>query len=103
MADNALGASASAQESQLSKGDITLSRFALNVEYLEAEWYQRAVTGRGLAAQDTSGFGVAGPVLVGTEDPIQFRNPIIKAIAEQLASDELADLRSCALQPHRSV
>jgi ferritin-like protein len=93
LANNALAASASAQESQLSKGDITLSRFALNVEYLEAEWYQRAVTGRGLAAQDTSGFGVAGPVLVGTEDPIQFRNPIIKAIAEQLASDELAHLR----------
>lgn len=82
----------SAQESQLSIGDITLSSFSLNVKYLEAEWYLRVVTGKGLSPQDTSGSGVAGPVLVRTEDPIEFRNPIIKAIAEQLASDELAHL-----------
>jgi ferritin-like protein len=41
---------------------------------------------------DTSGLGAAGPVLVSKEDPLKFRDPSIKAIAEQLAHDELAHL-----------
>jgi hypothetical protein len=90
---SALGAPISASEPQLSVGDTTVITIGLNSEYLQAEFYLRALTGKGLSPEDTSGLGPAGPVLVGKEHPCEFRNPVIKAIAEQLAKDELAHVR----------
>jgi hypothetical protein len=39
---------------------------------------------------DSLGLGAAGPVLVSKEHPLKFRDPSIKAIAEQITRDELA-------------
>jgi hypothetical protein len=78
---------------QLSAGDIGVISVGLNNEYLEAEFYLRALTGKGLSSQDTTGAGSPGTVLVNTTRPVTFSNPVIQSIAQQLADDELAHVR----------
>jgi Ferritin-like domain len=90
---NAKGASAPSQTPPLSANDVALATIATNQEYLQNEYYLRVLTGTGLSAQDTSGLGPAGTVLAPKVNPLKFNNPTIKAIAEQLAQDELAHLR----------
>ena len=78
---------------QLSAGDIGVISVGLNNEYLEAEFYLRALTGKGLSSQDTTGAGSPGTILVNTTHPVTFSNPVIQSIAQQLADDELAHVR----------
>ncbi len=66
--------------------DIDIANFALNLEYLEAEYYLRAVTGTGLAASDTTGTGTAGGVTGGTGVP--FRSSYVQQYATKIAIDE---------------
>ncbi|HYZ74712.1 MAG TPA: ferritin-like domain-containing protein [Chthoniobacterales bacterium] len=84
---NALGATSA---EQLSAGDIGVITIGLNNEYLEAEFYLRALTGKGLPSSDITGVGSPGNVLVNSTRPVTFSNPVIQAIADQLAGDELA-------------
>ena len=91
---NGFGATASGQ---LSVSDIAVLDLGINNEYLEAEFYLRALTGTGLPSANISGAGSPGNVVVDTERPVAFANPFIKAMAQQLADDELAhvlDIRS---------
>jgi len=66
--------------------DVEIANFALNLEYLEAEFYLRAAFGTGLREGETSGVGEKGQVLGGSQVP--FRSSIIRQIAEEIAMDE---------------
>jgi hypothetical protein len=72
--------------------DIDIFNFALNLEYLEAEFYQRAAFGTGLQATDVDGSGTPGAVSGGRQ--IAFAEPNIRKIAVELAHDELAHVRT---------
>jgi Ferritin-like domain len=69
--------------------DVDILNFALNLEYLEAEFYLRAVTGTGLS--DTDAGTSAGAVTGGTQ--VVFKTPAIQQYAQEIANDELAHVR----------
>jgi hypothetical protein len=65
--------------------DIEVLNFALNLEYLEAEYYLRAVTGSGIPAAQGGGVAtVTGGSLV------PFQNTAIAYMAQTITVDELA-------------
>jgi hypothetical protein len=67
--------------------DDAILNFALNLEYLEAEYYQRALTGQGLSRSMTTGKGHAGTVQGGSAVP--FQTSAIQQYAAEIAQDEL--------------
>lgn len=70
--------------------DIAVLQFALNLEYLEAEFYTYATTGRGIEQQgiDTSGQGQHGPVLIKADPRVPFSDPDVMQYAQEIAMDE---------------
>lgn len=75
----------------LSNSDVNILNFALNLEYLEAEFYLYATTGTGLTSADTTGKGTAGATTGGAAVP--FNDSLLQSTAEELAVDELAHVR----------
>ena len=73
--------------------DADIFNFALNLEYLEAEFYLRATTGQPLSTfVTTSGVGgAAGPVNGGALVP--FQTPAVAYFALRIANDELAHVK----------
>jgi hypothetical protein len=72
--------------------DVDILNFALNLEYLEAEFYQRAAYGFALGTTDVSGqVGTQGSVTGGGLVP--FSDPIVQQYAEEIADEELAHVR----------
>ena len=71
--------------------DADIFNFALNLEYLEAEFYLRAATGTGLAAGDVTGTGTPGTVTGGSLVP--FKSAAIASYAQRIAVDEQAHVR----------
>ena len=69
--------------------DATILNFALNLEYLEAEFYLNAVTGAGLPAGLISGTQPTGGVTGGGR-AVQFQTRAIKNYATEIAADEKA-------------
>ena len=68
--------------------DADLFNFALNFEYLGAEYYLRGLTGQGLSSGLTTGTGTQGTVLAG--GPVPFQSTAIRQYVQRLAVDEQA-------------
>ncbi len=76
----------SAQAATVPEADVL--NFALNLEYLEANFYQFAVNGAGLGSGDTGG---TGTVTGGSK--VTFTDSRLADIAAQIAQDELSHVR----------
>jgi hypothetical protein len=72
--------------------DPQVLNFALNLEYLEAEYYLRATTGQGLSAAD-AGAGAGAVAVPSMGGPVPFADPALRQYAEELAADEQAHVR----------
>ena len=69
--------------------DVAILQLALNLEYLEAQFYSFAAFGQGLPTSSTTGsVGTAGGVTGGRQ--VQFSDPVIASYAREIAADEIA-------------
>src|SRR3954469_1706684 len=66
--------------------DVDILNFALNLEYLEVEFYWNAAFGRSLPESDTTGKGDRGKLIGGRK--VQFKDMAIKQFAKEIAEDE---------------
>ena len=72
--------------------DADIFNFALNLEYLEAEFYLRASVGQGLATAEVTGTGTLGPVSGGRAVP--FATQAIANYANEIARNERAHVNT---------
>ena len=66
--------------------DTAILNFALNLEYLEAQFYLYAVTGQGLPANLQTGVGTQGTT--GAGQAVPFTSSAIQQYAQRIATDE---------------
>jgi len=69
--------------------DEDIFRFALNLEYMEAEYYLRGTTGKGIGEADLG--ANPGKVVGGKE--VDFKHKSIREFTEEVAGNELAHVR----------
>jgi hypothetical protein len=68
--------------------DLAVLNFALNLEYLEAQFYSFAAFGEGLAGNLLTGAGTQGAVTGGRR--VNFTDPVVAQYAREIAIDERA-------------
>lgn len=68
--------------------DVDILNFALNLEYLEAEYYTYTLTGKGIeeVGIGIDGRGKSGPTTGG--EKLEFSDPMLARVAKELAFDE---------------
>lgn len=81
-------ATATTTTTESGPSDSSILNFALNLEYLEAEFYLRGATGEGLPDGMVGGTGKCGQVSGGRQ--VDFRSPLVRNIAREIAMDEQA-------------
>lgn len=69
-----------------SVSDPDVFNFALNLEYLEAQFYAYAAFGSGLPAGQLTGTGTQGEVIGGRA--VNFTDPLVRLYAREIARDE---------------
>ena len=85
----ALSFSTSASAQTITDADVL--NFALNLEYLEAQFYSYAAYGTGLDNSLLSGTGTQGAVRGGRQ--VNFSDPIVRQYAREIAQDEIAHVK----------
>jgi len=68
--------------------DFDILNFALNLEYLEANFYAFATTGAAIPLSKTSGVGKFGQAKGGRQVP--FTDPVVREYAKEITADEIA-------------
>jgi len=74
--------------------DVDIQNFALNLEYLEAEYYTFAVTGNSIEALGIpvtgvdTGAGNPGPIIIKRNPKVPFASEAIRQYANEIAIDE---------------
>lgn len=87
-ASGAMLASAAPAAAQTAPTDADILNFALNLEYLEAQFYAFAANGTGLPAGSLGGTGTRGNVRGGRQ--VAFTDTVVRQYAREIAGDEMA-------------
>lgn len=82
-----------AQNPPSGDSDANVLNFALNLEYLEAQFYYYASYGMGLDNADLTGAGTQGALTATGAGAVPFADPVVRNYAREIANDEVAHVR----------